>query len=125
MVDDNSQDGTAEKVRELQKEFGERINLIERPRKIRLGTAYIRGFEWALERNYVLICEMDADLSHNPDDLPRLIEAIRYGADLAIGSRYMHGVRILNWPLRRLMLSYFAGMYTRMIKPMRIKDLTA
>lgn len=125
MVDDNSQDGTAEKVRELQKEFGERINLIERPRKMGLGTAYIRGFEWALERDYDLICEMDADLSHNPNDLPRLIEAIRDGADLAIGSRYIHGVRILNWPLRRLMLSYFAGMYTRMITRMRIKDVTA
>ena len=125
MVDDNSQDGTAERVRELQKEFGERINLIERPRKMGLGTAYIRGFEWALERDYDLICEMDADLSHNPNDLPRLIEAILDGADLAIGSRYIHGVRILNWPLSRLMLSYFAGMYTRMITRMRIKDVTA
>lgn len=125
VIDDNSQDGTADRVRELQEEFGERIHLIERPEKMGLGTAYIRGFEWALASGYDLICEMDADLSHNPNDLPRLVEAVRSGADLAIGSRYINGVRILNWPLSRLMLSYFAGMYTRTITRMPIMDVTA
>lgn len=125
VIDDNSQDGTADKVRELQQEYSDRIHIIERPEKLGLGTAYVRGFQWALEKEYDLICEMDADLSHNPNDLPRLIQAIEAGADLAIGSRYVNGVRILNWPLSRLMLSYFAGMYTRTITRMPIMDVTA
>jgi dolichol-phosphate mannosyltransferase len=126
VVDDNSNDGTAEVVREAMDEAPNRVDLIERGGKLGLGTAYLRGFRYALARNYSFICEMDADLSHDPDDLPRLIEAVESGtADLAIGSRYVGGVRVINWPLPRLVLSYAAGIYTRAITQMPIRDVTA
>jgi dolichol-phosphate mannosyltransferase len=126
VVDDNSPDGTAARVRSWKDKYPERIHLIEREGKLGLGTAYLRGFAFALEREYTYVCEMDADLSHDPNDLPSLIEPVRTGeADLAIGSRYIGGVRVMNWPLTRLILSYGAGVYTRMITRMPIYDVTA
>ena len=126
VVDDNSSDGTAAIVRSKMEEAPERIHLIERGGKLGLGTAYLRGFRFALARDYTYICEMDADLSHDPDDLPRLIEPVRADeVDLAIGSRYVKGVRVINWPLSRLVLSYSAGMYTRAITRLPILDVTA
>lgn len=125
VVDDASPDGTAERVRALQAEHPGRVHLIERPGKLGLGTAYVTGFRWALARDYAFVCEMDADRSHNPADLPALVEAVRRGADLAIGSRYVGGVRVLNWPLSRLVLSYGAGIYTRAITRMPVQDVTA
>ena len=116
VIDDNSSDGTADLVRSLQERLPERITLIEREGKLGLGTAYLTGFKRALELGFDYICEMDADLSHNPEDLPLLIAPIKNGeADLAVGSRYINGVRIINWPLSRLILSYGAGIYTRAI----------
>jgi len=126
VVDDNSEDGTAAVVRAAMDEAPERVHLIERSSKLGLGTAYLRGFRYALARDFVFICEMDADLSHDPDDLPRLIETVETGqAALAIGSRYVGGVRVINWPLPRLVLSYAAGIYTRAITRMPIRDVTA
>ena len=126
IVDDNSQDATADVVREKREAHPGRIDLIERAGKLGLGTAYLRGFRYALAAGFSYICEMDADLSHDPEDLPRLIDPVRAGeADLAIGSRYVGGVRVINWPLPRLVLSYSAGMYTRAITRMPIKDVTA
>jgi len=126
VVDDNSTDGTAEVVRSAMEDATDRIDLIERAGKLGLGTAYLRGFRYALAHDYTYICEMDADLSHDPDDLPRLIETVRSGkADLAIGSRYVGGVRVIDWPLSRLVLSYAAGIYTRSITQMPIQDVTA
>ncbi|MFB6247448.1 MAG: polyprenol monophosphomannose synthase [Salinibacter sp.] len=126
VVDDNSEDGTAAVVQSAMDEAPERVHLIERAGKLGLGTAYLRGFRYALARDYTYICEMDADLSHDPDDLPRLIETVETGqADLAIGSRYVGGVRVINWPLARLVLSYAAGIYTRAITRMPIRDVTA
>lgn len=126
VVDDNSSDGTAELVRSKMEEHPGRIHLIERSGKLGLGTAYLRGFRYALSRDFPYICEMDADLSHDPDDLPRLIEPVRADdVDLAIGSRYVEGVRVINWPLSRLVLSYSAGIYTRTITRLPILDVTA
>jgi dolichol-phosphate mannosyltransferase len=126
VVDDNSEDGTAAVVESAMEDHPDRVFLIERAGKLGLGTAYLRGFRYALAREYQYICEMDADLSHDPDDLPRLIEAVRSGAaDLAIGSRYVGGVRVIDWPLPRLVLSYAAGIYTRAITRMPIRDVTA
>jgi dolichol-phosphate mannosyltransferase len=126
VVDDRSTDGTPEVVKNKRDAHPERVHLIERAGKMGLGTAYLRGFRYALARDYTYICEMDADLSHDPDDLPRLIEAVREGpTDLAIGSRYVGGVRVINWPLPRLVLSYLAGIYTRAITRMPIRDVTA
>ena len=126
VVDDNSTDGTADVVRTTMEKHPDRIHLIERPGKLGLGTAYLRGFRYALSRDYTYICEMDADLSHDPDDLPRLIETVESEeADLAVGSRYVGGVRVINWPLPRLVLSYAAGVYTRAITRMPIRDVTA
>jgi dolichol-phosphate mannosyltransferase len=126
VVDDNSGDGTADVVRSAMEEHPNRVDLIERPGKLGLGTAYLRGFRYALSRDYTYICEMDADLSHDPDDLPRLIETVESEeADLAVGSRYVGGVRVINWPLPRLVLSYAAGVYTRAITRMPIRDVTA
>jgi len=126
VVDDNSEDGTAAVVRAAMDEAPDRVHLIERSGKLGLGTAYLRGFRYALARDFAFICEMDADLSHDPDDLPRLIETVETGqADLAIGSRYVGGVRVINWPLPRLVLSYAAGIYTRAITRMPIRDVTA
>ncbi|NNF59307.1 MAG: polyprenol monophosphomannose synthase [Rhodothermaceae bacterium] len=125
VVDDGSPDGTAAIVRQLQVEYPDRIGLIERPGKQGLGTAYLAGFRAALDAGFAYICEMDADFSHNPQDLPLLIEACRTSADVAIGSRYVGGVRVVNWPLSRLVLSYGAGVYTRAITRLPINDVTA
>lgn len=125
VVDDNSPDGTAAKVNELQQRFSERLHLEVRNKKSGLGTAYIHGFKWCLERDYSYIFEMDADLSHNPKDLPRLLEACENGADVAVGSRYIKGVNVVNWPLSRVILSYVASIYVRLITGMRIMDTTA
>ena len=125
IVDDNSPDGTAAKVKTLQTEFPTRLFLEVRTEKKGLGTAYIRGFQWALARDYEYIFEMDADFSHNPDDLLRLYEACVEGSDVAIGSRYVKGVNVVNWPLQRILLSYGASIYVRFFTGMRIKDPTA
>ena len=126
IVDDGSPDGTADIVRQLQTEFPERLYIIERKGKLGLGTAYIAGFKWALSRAYLYIYEMDADFSHNPADLPRLYKACaQEGADLAIGSRYVSGVNVVNWPMGRVLMSYFASKYVRFITGIPIHDTTA
>ena len=126
IVDDNSPDKTADKVRELQSEFADRLFLEQRTKKAGLGTAYVHGFKWALAHNYEYVFEMDADFSHNPHDLERLYDACHFGgADLAIGSRYVTGVNVVNWPLSRVLLSYFASVYVRAITGMKIMDATA
>lgn len=125
IIDDNSPDGTAGIVKSLQASF-KNLHLIERPGKLGLGTAYIAGFEWALSRNYNYIYEMDADFSHDPRDLVRLYNACETdGADLAIGSRYISGVNVVNWPLSRVLMSYVASIYVRIITGMKIMDTTA
>jgi len=124
IIDDNSPDGTGAIIKEMQKSH-KKIFLIERPGKMGLGTAYVKGFRWALEKGYQYILEMDADLSHNPEDVPRLIDTCKKGADLAIGSRYYNGVNVVNWPIKRLLLSYAANLYTRIITRMPVKDATA
>jgi len=123
-IDDNSPDGTVDLIKELQK-LNSRIFLIERPQKLGLGSAYVRGFFWALERGYAYILEMDADLSHNPEDIPRLINCCKDGADLAVGSRYSAGVNVINWPMKRLLLSYGANKYTRIITRLPVTDATS
>ncbi|EMR04828.1 polyprenol monophosphomannose synthase [Cesiribacter andamanensis] len=126
IIDDNSPDGTADRVKQLQQEFPKRLFLLERPGKLGLGTAYILGFRWALERHYEYIFEMDADFSHNPLDLLRLYDACaREGYDLAIGSRYVKGVNVVNWPMSRVLMSYFASHYVRFITGLPIHDSTA
>ena len=125
IVDDNSPDGTAAKVKALQTEFPTRLFLEVRTEKKGLGTAYIHGFQWALARDYEYIFEMDADFSHNPDDLLRLYEACVEGSDVAIGSRYVKGVNVVNWPLQRILLSYGTSIYLRFFTGMKIKDPTA
>jgi dolichol-phosphate mannosyltransferase len=125
IIDDNSPDGTADIIKNLQKSFLN-LNLIERSGKMGLGTAYIAGFKWALEKGYNYIYEMDADFSHDPRDLVKLYKACSEdGADLAIGSRYISGVNVVNWPLSRVLMSYVASIYVRMITGMRIMDTTA
>ena len=125
IVDDGSPDGTAAIVRERQAEFAQRVFLIERSGKLGLGTAYIAGFRWALERGYDLVYEMDCDFSHNPDDLERLTAAATGGADVAVGSRYSHGVNVVNWPMSRLLMSYYASKYVRTVTRMPVCDATA
>lgn len=125
IVDDGSPDGTADVVRNKMAQFGGRIHLEERTGKLGLGTAYIHGFRWALARDYQYIFEMDCDFSHNPHDLGRLQAACEEGADLAIGSRYIKGVNVVNWPMSRVLLSYFASVYVRFITGMPIQDSTA
>ncbi len=126
IIDDGSPDGTAQVVRELQGTYGERLHLLERPGKQGLGTAYILGFKWALQHGYDYIFEMDADFSHNPEDLVRLHHACHdEGYDLAVGSRYVTGVNVVNWPIQRVLLSYFAGTYVRAITSMPVMDPTA
>jgi dolichol-phosphate mannosyltransferase len=122
VIDDNSPDGTAEIVKRIS-EKDPRVHLIQRPGKLGLGTAYIEGFKYALANGYEAIFEMDADFSHNPEDIPRFLDALE-DADLVIGSRYLTGVNVINWPLRRLMLSYFANLYTRIITGMPVRDAT-
>ena len=125
IVDDSSPDGTAQVVREKMDAFGGRIHLEERTGKLGLGTAYIHGFKWALARGYEYIFEMDCDFSHDPNDLARLKKACEEGADLSIGSRYVKGVNVVNWPMSRVLLSYFASVYVRFITGMPIQDATA
>ncbi len=126
VIEDNSPDGTAEIVKRLMKEFPDRLFIEERKGKLGLGTAYIHGFKWALARGYEYIFEMDADFSHNPDDLLRLHKACADGADVAIGSRYVGGVvNVVNWPMGRVLMSYFASKYVRVITGLRIADSTA
>lgn len=126
VVDDNSPDHTADKVALLQLEFEGRLFLEKRIGKLGLGTAYVHGFRWALEHNYNYVFEMDADFSHNPNDLEKLYDACHFGgADLAIGSRYVTGVNVVNWPLSRVLMSYFASVYVRFITGMKIHDATA
>ena len=123
--DDGSPDGTADIIRDKQKQCPERISLICRSGKLGLGTAYIAGFKWALESNYDLIFEMDCDFSHNPDDLKRLTACLEADADVAIGSRYVRGVNVVNWPLSRLLMSYCASKYVKIITGMPVCDATA
>ena len=126
VIDDGSPDGTAAIVKGLQAEFPDRLHIIERKGKLGLGTAYITGFKWAIEQKYDYIFEMDADFSHNPDDLPRLYEACTTeGYDVAIGSRYVSGVNVVNWPMGRVLMSYFASIYVRIITGLKIHDTTA
>lgn len=125
IVDDGSPDGTAQIVKKLQQNFPERIYILERSGKQGLGTAYIAGFKWALEHEFEYVFEMDADFSHNPEDLIHLYNACKNGADLAIGSRYIKGVNVVNWPIGRVLMSYFASKYVRLITGMRIMDTTA
>ena len=125
IIDDGSPDGTADIVKDLQKEFPDQLFMIERKGKLGLGTAYITGFKWALEHNYEFVFEMDADFSHDPNDLVRLYKACKDGADLAIGSRYSNGVNVVNWPMGRVLMSYFASVYVRIVTGMKIKDSTA
>jgi len=124
IVDDNSPDGTGNIVKGLMNEY-KALHILERKEKNGLGTAYIAGFRWCLEKEYEYIFEMDADFSHNPDDLARLHEACVNGADMSVGSRYITGVNVVNWPMSRVMLSYFASMYVRLITGMNIQDTTA
>lgn len=126
IIEDGSPDGTANIVKTLQQEFPERLFMIERKGKLGLGTAYIAGFKWSLEHNYEYIFEMDADFSHNPADLSRLYKACaEEGADVSIGSRYVSGVNVVNWPMGRVLMSYFASKYVRLITGLPIHDTTA
>lgn len=126
VIEDGSPDGTGAIVKKLQEEFPERLFMIERKGKLGLGTAYITGFKWSLEHGYDYIFEMDADFSHNPDDLPRLYSACAdQGAGVAIGSRYCNGISVVNWPIGRILMSYFASKYVRMVLGVKIYDTTA
>jgi dolichol-phosphate mannosyltransferase len=125
VIDDGSPDGTAAVVKERQKEFPNRLHIVEREGKLGLGTAYIAGFKWALERDYDYIFEMDCDFSHNPDDLVRLYERAEEGYDVVVGSRYIKGVNVVNWPMSRLLMSYGASLYVRMATWMPVHDSTA
>ena len=126
IVDDNSPDKTAQRVLNLKQEFPNQLFLENRTKKSGLGTAYVHGFKWALVNKYNYIFEMDADFSHNPNDLEKLYDSCHYGrADVAIGSRYITGVNVVNWPLSRVLLSYFASVYVRLITGMKIQDTTA
>ena len=125
IIDDGSPDGTASIVKTLQGEFSGKLHIEERAGKLGLGTAYIHGFKWALKHDYDFIFEMDADFSHNPEDLIRLKEACQNGADVAIGSRYVKGVNVVHWPMKRVLMSYFASVYVRFITGISIQDTTA
>lgn len=126
IIEDNSPDGTGQIVKRLQKEFPERLFMIERTGKQGLGTAYIAGFKWSIGHGYDYIFEMDADFSHNPEDVPRLFEACaKDGADVAIGSRYCNGISVINWPIGRVIMSYFASVFVRKVLDMKIYDSTA
>ena len=126
IIDDGSPDGTADIVKRLQSEFPERLFMVERKGKLGLGTAYICGFKWAIEHKYDFVFEMDADFSHNPNDLQKLYAACtEQGGDVAIGSRYSNGVNVVNWPMGRVLMSYFASVYVRMITRMDLRDSTA
>ncbi|MEO8885360.1 MAG: polyprenol monophosphomannose synthase [Mucilaginibacter sp.] len=125
IIDDGSPDGTAIIVKELQNEYADKLFIVERAGKQGLGTAYIHGFKWAIEKQYDYIFEMDADFSHNPDDLIKLKDACVNGADMSVGSRYVNGVNVVNWPMSRVLMSYFASVYVRFITGVKIQDFTA
>jgi len=125
IIDDNSPDGTADIVKNLMLKFPGQLFLIQREGKLGLGTAYLEGFKWSLENGYRYIYEMDADFSHNPNDLIRLREACVNGADVAVGSRYVSGINVVNWPLGRVLISYFASKYVRFVTGMKVQDATA
>lgn len=125
IIDDNSPDGTADIVKGLIAKHPQRLHIVERKGKLGLGTAYIAGFKWALEHGYEYICEMDADFSHAPTDLPKLRQACKDGADVAIGSRYLTGVNVVNWPMGRVLMSYYASVYVRTVTRMPVHDATA
>ena len=125
IIDDGSPDGTQIIVKNLQNVYPERLFLVERAGKQGLGTAYIHGFKWSLQHQYDYIFEMDADFSHNPDDLLKLRQAIINGADAVIGSRYINGVNVVNWPMSRVLMSYFASVYVRFITRIKVQDATA
>ncbi|MCH5330441.1 MAG: polyprenol monophosphomannose synthase [Alistipes sp.] len=125
VIDDASPDGTAAEVKRRRAEFPQRLFIIERTGKLGLGTAYLAGFAWALDHGYDLVYEMDCDFSHNPDDLERLTAAAAEGFDVVIGSRYVAGVNVVNWPMSRLLLSYFASVYVRIVTRMPVRDATA
>ncbi|MCK9208504.1 MAG: polyprenol monophosphomannose synthase [Salinivirgaceae bacterium] len=125
IVEDNSPDGTATIVKRLMQEFPERLFIMERAGKLGLGTAYIDGFKWSLANGYEYIFEMDADFSHNPEDLIKLYHSCKDGADLAIGSRYISGINVVNWPMGRVLMSYYASAYVRLVTGMKIQDTTA
>ena len=122
VIDDGSPDGTAAIVKERRKEFPERLHLMERAGKLGLGTAYLAGFRWGLENGFDYICEMDCDFSHNPDDLVRLCRAAEQGGDVVVGSRYVEGVNVVNWPMSRLLMSYFASKYVRLVTGLPLHD---
>ena len=126
VIDDGSPDGTGEEVKRLQSIYPERLHLIERSGKLGLGTAYVTGFKWALEHAYDYIFEMDADFSHNPEDLPRLLKPVAEGrAEMSVGSRYCDGINVVNWPISRILISYCASIYVRTVLGFRIYDSTA
>ena len=125
IIEDNSPDGTAQIVKKLQSEFSELLHMIERKGKLGLGTAYITGFKWALENQFDYIFEMDCDFSHNPRDLERLYRSAVEGAEVAIGSRYISGINVINWPLGRVLMSYLASVFVRVVTGMKIMDTTA
>ncbi len=125
VIDDGSPDGTAAIVRSRQAEFPERLHLLERAGKLGLGTAYLTGFDWALRRDYDCVCEMDCDFSHNPDDLVQLVRKAAEGYDVVVGSRYVKGVNVVNWPMSRLLMSWFASYYVRIVTRMPLHDATA
>ncbi len=125
VVDDNSPDGTAEVVKDLQKKFSGRVHLIQRPGKLGLGTAYVEGFKFALKNSYDYVFEMDADFSHDPKEIPELLKGTLDSYDMVIGSRYSHGVSVMNWPIGRVLLSYFANTYARTFTGVPVKDLTS
>ena len=126
IIDDNSPDGTADVVKQLMEKYPGKVFLEQREGKLGLGTAYIHGFKWALKHDYKYIIEMDADFSHSPDDLPKLVNACRNeGADVAIGSRYISGVNVVNWPMGRVLMSYYASAYVRLVTRMKVRDTTA
>lgn len=125
VIDDGSPDGTAAIVKEKQQQYPGQLHLIERSGKLGLGTAYLTGFQWALDNGYDYVFEMDCDFSHNPDDLVRLLKAAMDGSDLVIGSRYITGVNVVNWPMKRVLLSYYASAYVRIVTGMPVRDATA
>ncbi|MDR0688472.1 MAG: polyprenol monophosphomannose synthase [Prevotellaceae bacterium] len=125
IIDDGSPDGTAAIVKQLQAEFGGRLHLMERAGKQGLGTAYIAGFRWGLAHGYEQVCEMDADFSHNPNDLITLSATCDEGADVAVGSRYITGVNVVNWPMKRVMISYYGSAYVRKMLNLKVRDMTA
>ncbi len=125
IIDDGSPDGTAAIVKQRQQDFPGRLHLVERSGKLGLGTAYLTGFRWGLDHGYDYMCEMDCDFSHNPDDLVRLFAAAAAGSDVVVGSRYVKGVNVVNWPMSRLMMSYFASKYVLTVTRMPVHDATA